>query len=190
MILKVYLFILRLFIVPIPTMLGTILRFILYKPLLKSTNGFYRISENVEILGFQNIIIGKNFYAASNSKLHAHEGGSIKVGDNFGINYNSQLGAASGKIVIGDDCAIGPNCVLRAANHTIDNPDILFRNQGHTYGEIILENDVWIASNCVITANTKIARSSIIAAGSVVSKDVLAYSIMGGVPAKLIKKRK
>jgi len=114
----------------------------------------------------------------------------LTIGNNFTMNSNSQLGASFGKIVIGNNCAIAPNCVLRASNHTFDNPDIPFREQGHTYGEIIIEDDVWISSNCVITANTKIGRSSIIGAGSVVTKDIKPYSIMGGVPARLIRKRK
>ena len=112
------------------------------------------------------------------------------MGNNFTMNSNSQLGASFGKIIIGDDCAVGPNCVLRAANHTFDDPTIPFRKQGHTYGEIIIEDDVWIASNCVITANTKIGKGSVVAAGSVVTKDVEPYSVVGGVPAKLIKKRR
>jgi len=117
-------------------------------------------------------------------------GGDILIGDNFTMNTNSQLGASFGKIIIGNDCAIAPNCVLRASNHNFENPDIPFREQGHTYGKIILDDDVWIASNCVITANTKIGKSSIIGAGSVVTKDIEPYSIVGGVPARLIKKRK
>jgi len=112
------------------------------------------------------------------------------IGSNFTLNSNSQLGASFGKIVIGDDCAIAPNCVLRASNHTFDDPNVPFREQGHTYGEITLEDDVWISSNCVVTANTKIGKSSIIGAGSVVTKNVEPYSIVGGVPAKLINKRK
>jgi galactoside O-acetyltransferase len=59
-----------------------------------------------------------------------------------------------------------------------------------TVGEIIVEDDVWIASNCVITANTIIGKSSIVGVGSVVTKNVEPYSIVGGVPARLIKKRK
>ena len=117
-------------------------------------------------------------------------GGELIIGNNFSMNSNSQLGTSFGKIIIGDDCAIAPNCVLRASNHTFDNVNIPFREQGHTYGEIMIEDDVWISSNCVITANTKIAKSSIIGAGSVVTKDVEPYSIMGGVPVKLIRKRK
>jgi galactoside O-acetyltransferase len=124
-----------------------------------------------------------------NTYVYAHDEGELVIADNFTMNSNSQLGASFGKIIIGNDCAIAPNCVLRASNHTFDNPNIPSREQGHTYGEIIIEDDVWISSNCVITADTKIGKSSIIGAGSVVTKNVEPYSIMGGVPAKLIKKR-
>ena len=190
MIKKIYLIFLTLFVVPIPTFIGENLRFLLYKRLFKKTNGKFKIGKHVNILGFENIEIGKNVYFADYTQIFAHDKGMIKIGDNFGINYNSQLGASFGKIVIGDDCAIASNCVLRASNHNFEDINIPFRNQGHTYGEIILEDDVWIASNCVVTAKTKIGRSSIIGAGSVVTKNVEPYSVMGGVPAKLIKKRK
>ncbi len=174
----------------IPTEIGVRVRYLAYKPLFKKTDGFFRIDSGVTILGFENIELGKDISFMKNSYVYANDGGSILIGDNFGMNTNSQLGASFGKIVIGNDCQIAPNCVLRASNHTFENPDIPFRLQGHTYGEIIIEDDVWIASNCVVTANTKIGRSSIIGASSVVTKDVEAYSIMGGVPAKLIRKRK
>jgi len=91
--------------------------------------------------------------------------------------------------VIGDNCSIASNCVLRASNHNFNNLDIPIREQGHSYGEIILEDDIWISANCVVTANTKIGKGSVIGAGSVVTKDVEPYSVVGGVPAKLIKKR-
>lgn len=187
---KVYLMLIRFFIVPIPTFIGEMLRYLLYKKLFKKVNGKFKIGKNVNIMGFENIEIGNNVYFADYTQIFAHDSGSIQIGDNFGINYNSQLGASFGKIVIGNNCAIAGNCVLRASNHNFDNPDIPFNKQGHIYGEIILEDDVWIASNCVITANTKIGKSSVIGAGAVVTKDVESYSIMGGVPAKLIKKRK
>jgi galactoside O-acetyltransferase len=172
----------------IPTELGIRLRYLCYKPLFKKTNGFFRIYEKVTISGFENIELGSNVVFIENSYISANDG-YIIIGDNFGINRNSLLWASYGKIIIGNDCSIAPNCVLRAANHTFDNLNIPIREQGHTYGEIVIEDDVWIASNCVITANTKIGKGSIIGAGAVVTKDVEPYSIMGGVPAKLIKKR-
>lgn len=187
---KIYLLLLTIFIVPIPTFFGEKLRYFLYKKLFKNVKGSFKIGKHVNIMGFENIEIGSNIYFADYSQVFAHDNGFIKIGDNFGMNYNSQLGASFGKIVIGNNCAIASNCVLRASNHNFENPDIPFREQGHNYGEIIIEDDVWIASNCVITANTKIGYSSIIGAGSVVTKDIEPYSIVGGVPAKLIKKRK
>ncbi|HHB94594.1 MAG TPA: acyltransferase [Campylobacterales bacterium] len=174
----------------IPTEIGKQLRYFAYKPLFKSIKGKFSIDTGVTILGFENITIGKNISFMKNSYIYAHDSGVLEIGDNFTLNSNSQLGASFGKIVIGDNCAIAPNCVLRASNHNFSNPNIPFREQGHTYGEIILEDDVWVSSNCVITANTKIGKSSIIGAGSVVTKDVEPYSVMGGVPAKLIIKRK
>lgn len=174
----------------IPTEIGKRLRYIAYKPLFKRVNGYVSIDSGVTILGFENIELGVNVTFMKNSYIYAHDNGELKIGNNFTINTNSQLGASFGKIIIGNDCAIAANCVLRASNHNFDNPDIPFREQGHKYGKIIIEDDVWIASNCVIIANKKIGRSSIIAAGSVVTKDVESYSIIGGVPAKLIRKRK
>ena len=174
----------------IPTEIGIRLRYIAYKSLFKNINGKFSIDTGVTILGFENISLGKNVAFMKNSYIYAHDNGELIIGDNFTLNSNSQLGASFGKIVIGNNCAIAPNCVLRASNHTFDNPDIPFREQGHTYGEIVLEDDVWISSNCVITANTTIGKSSIVGAGSVVTKDVEPYCVMGGVPAKLIRKRK
>lgn len=174
----------------IPTEIGIRLRYLAYRPLFKRVDGRFSIDSGVTILGFENIILGKNVTFMKSSYIYAHDGGILNIGDDFTINSNSQLGASFGKIVIGNRCAIASNCVLRASNHNFENSNIPFRNQGHTYGQIIIEDDIWISSNCVITANTKIGKSSIIGAGAVVTKDVEAYSVMGGVPAKLIRKRK
>lgn len=172
----------------IPTSVGTRIRYIAYKPLFK-VSGKFSFDTGVTINGFERIELGTNVNIMKNSYIYANDGGSIKIGDNFSMNNNSQIDASSGLIVIGDDCLVGPNCVFRAANHVFDRIDIPINLQGHTYGKIIIENDVWFGSNCVITSNTKIGTGSIIAAGSVVTKDVAPYSIVGGVPAKLIKSR-
>lgn len=174
----------------IPTVIGIKLRYIAYKPLFKNVYGNFNIDSGVTILGFENIILGDNVTFMKNSYIYAHDNGSLIIGNNFTMNSNSQLGASFGKIVVGNNCAIAQNCVLRASNHNFDNLNKPFNLQGHKYGEIIIEDDVWISSNSVITANTKVGKSSIIGAGCVVTKDVEPYSIMGGVPEKLIKKRK
>lgn len=173
----------------IPTIIGIKLRYIAYKPLFKKTSGRFIIDSGVTIEGFENIELGNNVIFMKNSYIYAHNEGMFIVGNNFVINSNSQIGASSGKIVIGNDCAIAPNCVLRAANHTFNRIDIPIKEQGHTYGEINIGNDVWIASNCVITSNTVIEDGAIIGAGSVVTKDVEKYTIVAGVPASFVSKR-
>ena len=123
------------------------------------------------------------------SLLYAHNG-FLQIGNNVSINSNTQLGAAdNGKIIIGNNVLIGPNVVLRASNHVHNSSEIPMIEQGHTGGEIIVEDDVWIAANCVITRNVKIGAHSIVAAGAVVTRDVEPYSIVGSEPAKLIRKR-
>lgn len=173
----------------IPTELGKKLRYVSYKKMFKQVDGEFSIDTGVTIMGYENITLGSNVTFMKNSYIYAHDNGKLIIGNNFIMNTNSQLGASFGEIIIGKDCSIGPNCVLRASNHTFTDINVSIRNQGHTHGYIILKDDVWVSANCVVTANTIIGESSIISAGSVVTKNVEPYSIMGGVPAKLIKKR-
>lgn len=85
---------------------------------------------------------------------------------------------------------IGSYVVIHSGDHVFDRIDISMNRQGHSEGKIIIGNDVWIGSNAVITKRVTIGDHSIIRAGAVVTKDVDAFSIVGGVPAKLIRKRR
>ena len=62
--------------------------------------------------------------------------------------------------------------------------------QGHLYGEIVIEDDVWIAANCTITPGTRIGHGAVVGAGAVVTRDVEPYAIVGGVPAHVIGSRR
>ena len=94
-----------------------------------------------------------------------------------------------GKITIGNNVLIGPNVVLRSSNHSFKTTKKSIMEQGMTEGEIIIHDDVWIGSNAVILPNCEVGNGAIIAAGAVVTSNIDSYSIVGGVPAKLIKKR-
>jgi len=171
----------------IPTGIGIRLRYLAYKPLFKKS-GYFEIGTGVIIKGFKNIELGDSVVFRENSYIFANDGFLI-IGDNFGLNTNSQLGASNGRIVIGDHVFIASNTVIRAANHKFENKDVPICMQGHEYGEVVIGSDVWISANCVVTPNSKVGDGSIISAGSVVTKDVKPYSIVGGVPAKVIKER-
>ena len=104
------------------------------------------------------------------------------------------------KITIGKYCSIAINCTFVMSHHlmtrttTSPSPYYLFdHGQGNmssfSRGDIIIGHDVWIGANCSILDNTRIGNGSVIATGSVVTKDVPPYAIVGGNPAKIIKYR-
>ncbi len=86
---------------------------------------------------------------------------------------------------------IAPNVSILNSTHKYEQVDIPMIEQGEeTNLNPVIEDDVWIGRNVVIMPNIKIGKGSIIGSGAVVTKNVEPYSIVGGVPAKLIKKRK
>jgi galactoside O-acetyltransferase len=135
----------------------------------------------------QNIRIGNNFRSMGHDYLYADEG-SIEIGDNMSMNTNVQIGASSGKIVIGNNVLIGPNVVLRAADHGLSK-DAAIASQAHNSGVITIEDDVWIGANAVILRNVRLGQGCVVAAGAVVTKDVAALAVVGGVPARKISLR-
>lgn len=137
----------------------------------------------------KNISLGENFSIRQNSILGAINGELI-VGDHVSIAENVTVNASEkGKIALGNYVLIAPNTVLRASDHVTTRTDQTIREQGHTGGEIIVEDDVWIGANCVVVAGAHIGKGAVIAAGAVVTKDVEPYTIVGGVPAKFLKRR-
>ncbi len=110
----------------------------------------------------------------------------IRIGSNVQINENSRLR----NVIIGDSVMIAPEVYILHSGHNFEKTDLHMRFQGEKYYQkTIIEDDVWIGARTIINAGKKIGKGAIIAAASVVTKDVEPYSIVGGNPAKLIKKR-
>jgi acetyltransferase-like isoleucine patch superfamily enzyme len=148
------------------------------------------ILQNCVFYGSENIYFDKNVSIGINSFFSA-EGGEIKVGENTSFNSGVHINAAvCGKIFIDKNCLIGPNVVMRTADHIFTNADVPIRLQGHKCQNIFLEEDVWIGANVVITGGVTISKGCVIGAGSVVTKNIPEYSIAVGVPARVIKSRK
>lgn len=124
-----------------------------------------------------------------NSNFSA-EGGSIVVGNNTYFNMNVHINASVGGLIrIGECCQIGPNVVMRTANHKYDDPNVPIYQQGHIPADIHIEDDVWIAANAVILGGVRIGRGAIVGAGAVVTKDIPSMAVALGVPAKVVKFR-
>lgn len=115
--------------------------------------------------------------------------GRVDIGKNSSVAQNCSLSGENRGIIIGDDVMIAPNVVIVAFNHNFENRDIPIRNQGNKEECILISDNVWIGANCTITAGVKIGYGAIIGANSLVNKNVEDFSIVGGVPAKLIKRR-
>lgn len=110
-------------------------------------------------------------------------GRNIRFGENVFINANVHM-QDQGGIQIGNNVLIGHQVVLATLDH-----DLLPADRGVLHpAKIVIEDDVWIGSNATITKGVTIGHGSVIAAGSVVTKDVPPLSIVGGVPAKVINK--
>ena len=120
------------------------------------------------------------------------------------IGYGSSIqdrNIVLGDIEIGKFCLLAPNVYLSSTIHHFDHqPDYYIKDQDRMVSEdeslsknasrkVIIEDDVWIGINAVIMSGITIGRGSVIGANSVVTKNVEPFSVMGGVPAKLIKKR-
>lgn len=114
-------------------------------------------------------------------------GRKIRIGDNSGLGVNCVIPDGS---VIGNDVMMGPNCYIHQRNHAFSRTDIPMRLQGFSENKpVIIEDDVWIGRDVTIMVGRHIAKGTIVAANSVVTKDFPPYSIIGGNPAKLIKSR-
>lgn len=127
--------------------------------------------------------VGKNI----NIERGAQFSTKVEIGDNSGIGLNCFI---SGKTLIGKNVMMAPEVYIYTFNHSFGRTDIPMCEQGRDEEEpVIIEDDVWIGSRTTILPGVKIGRGSIIGAMSVVTKNVEAYTVVAGNPAKTIKSR-
>ena len=122
--------------------------------------------------------------------------GNVTMGKNCSVqSYSVLIGYGTeedpmGEIRIGDNVRIAPHVMIVAANHRFDDVTKPIAKQGIERKSVVIEDDVWIAGRANIMAGVTVGRGSVVAAGAVVTHDVPPYSVVAGVPAKVIKMRK
>lgn len=157
----------------------------------------------------QNIRIGQNTHIDASVILNNSKGGVIEIGDNCQIMENVIIATYGGNIKIGNYTSVNPFCVLYGhgnltignevriathsvlipANHVFTELNIPIRKQGLTKLGIEIEDNVWLGAGVKILDGVKIEKNSIVSAGAVVNRNVKQGTIVGGVPARIIKTR-
>ena len=195
----------------IPTVIGIVVRGIAYRLILKM-DGSAAIENGVRLRFTEHIKLGHGVYLDQGSYLHACPNG-IEIGEgtivmhgavlhvyNFRgmpqsgikVGRNSLVGEYSiirgqGGVEIGDRVYTSPFTQIIAVNHIFDDPNQPFVDQGITAQGIVIEDDVWLGAGAVITDGVRVGKGAVVAAGAVVTKDVPPHTVVGGVPAKIIK---
>lgn len=119
-------------------------------------------------------------------------GRRISFSSHFSIDDHSSVGDNAyilGKVTIGKNVMMAANCAFIASNHNTDRIDIPMNRQGGTNAPITVGDDVWLCYGSIVCAGVTIGNGAIVAAGAVVTKDVPAYAVVGGVPAKILRYR-
>lgn len=140
------------------------------------------IYQRVFIRNKKNIKLGKNVTIGYNCFISPLE---LSVGDNCYLGVNNFI---CGKVKIGNEVQLGPNVSIPGASHIIDS-ELPLTKSGSTIKGTVIEDYVWIGSNVTIIDGVRIGKGAVVAANSVVNKDVPVHAIIGGVPAKVIKFR-
>jgi acetyltransferase-like isoleucine patch superfamily enzyme len=195
----------------VPTVIGIGLRAIAYRLILR-TEGTFAVENGVRIRFADRIRLGRGVYVDQGVYLHACPKG-IAIGDgtflmhgavlhvyNFRdlphafihIGRNSLIGEMNvlrgqGGITIGDRVYTAPLVQMLAVNHVYDNPERPIIEQGITAEGIVVEDDVWIGAGAIIMDGVQIGRGSVVAAGAVVTADVPPHTVVGGVPARILR---
>jgi acetyltransferase-like isoleucine patch superfamily enzyme len=172
----------------LPGRLGVFCRRVLYRSFMRDAR-LFDIFEGVDIEGLEHISLGDGTCIESRCTLVALKSKLI-IGRDCYLNKNVRI-VSSGNVdfVMGDNVMVGPNVVMDTSRHNTNRLDIPMKQQGLSYASIMVEDDVWIGANVVITCGVTVGRGSIVGAGAVVTKDVPPYAIVGGVPARVIGHR-
>ena len=120
--------------------------------------------------------------------VHIDSPSKLIIGNNVSVNRGCIL-HAGGEIDIGDDVLIAPGVIIYSQNHSYNDLNSNIVNQGYTLKKVNIGNNVWIAANAIILPGVTIGQGAVVAAGSVVTKDVKPNTIVGGNPATFIKNR-
>jgi acetyltransferase-like isoleucine patch superfamily enzyme len=196
--------------------ISELLRGLILKLFLKSSSGLIFLSNKTTIKHKNLIKAGKTLFIGSNVEINALSKNGISFGNNVSIHRNTIIDCTGGirsvgdGLVIGDSVGFSPFCYIQvrgkikigsnvifgpyvkifSENHNFHDPDLPVNQQGESRKGVNIESGVWVGCSAIILDGVTIGKNAIIAAGSLVNKDVPPNCIVAGIPAKIIKNRK
>lgn len=148
---------------------------------------FGKTSNSIRVFLCKRIFKRAGAISTINRKVSFGSGRNIEIGDNSGIGARTQIPSNT---IIGNNVIFGRDCFVLSRNHEYKDVNTPIIKQGfRPTQQTIIEDDCWIGLRCLFTPGRHIKKGTIVAMGSVVTKDFPEYSIIGGAPAKLIKNR-
>ncbi|MEZ7527681.1 acyltransferase [Cloacibacterium normanense] len=166
----------------------------------KKRGEFFNVGKDYKILNPQFIELGERFYASHRFRIEAisdYEGQKFEphviIGDNVNFNTDIHIGCID-KIEIGNNCLFASRIYITDHDHGDTSLDSLLlppaKRRLVSKGPVIIKDNVWVGEGAAILSGVTIGENSIIATNTVVTKDVPANSVVGGIPAKIIKQIK
>lgn len=147
------------------------------------------VSFKAHVQSTNRITLGKGTVIKPFSVIQTSHG-HISLGKTCSVGTSNFISAGDGDIIIGDYMRTGPNVTILGTQRNFRKKDMLIIDQGHTNKGVRIGNDVLIGAGTVILDGCRIGEGAVIGAGSVVNKEVPPYSIVAGVPVRVIGERK
>ena len=169
----------------------------LFKIRINNIEAFVHKESNIKCDSESSLILGKSSSVSKYTTLisigggvHSNSKGELVIGSNTYIGEYNNIRAAGGSIQIGDNCLISQHIAIVCTNHKFSRNHVIKQQQWSTeHNFVIIGDDVWVGANSVILPGVTIHKGAVIAAGSIVTKDVPEYAIVAGNPAKILKYR-
>lgn len=149
----------------------------------KHQSAAIRSNVRMDVLPFNAFSLGAHSTIESFSVVN-NGVGAVTIGDHCTVGIGSVV---IGPVSIGSDVIIAQHVVMSGLNHVYEDITLPIHHQPVTTRPIVIEAECWIGANAVITAGVTIGKHSVVAGGSVVTKDVPPYSVVGGNPARILK---